>query len=124
ETNGNKFGHIVMRGGNDCTNYGSEYVAFTQVLLQKANISTGIIIDCSHANSQKDYKKQRLALFDVAQQIRQGNSLIAGVMLESFLNEGNQQFTAPDKLKYGVSLTDGCIDWDETEELIHHFAEF
>ena len=118
ETKGNQYGHIVMRGGSDCPNYASEYVAFVEVLLRKAGISTGLIIDCSHANSQKDYKKQRIAFLDVAGQIQQGNKLIAGVMLESFLNEGNQPFTKPQDLKYGVSLTDSCIGWEETEELI------
>ena len=123
ETKGNKYGHIVMRGGPDCPNYGSEYVAFAQVLLRKAGISTGIIIDCSHANSKKDYKKQRIAFLDVAEQIRQGNPLIAGVMLESFLSEGNQPFAEPDSLRYGVSLTDSCIGWEETEELICCLSE-
>ena len=122
ETRGNKYGHIVMRGGADCANYGSEYVAFAEVLLRKAGISTGVIIDCSHANSRKDYKKQRAAFLDVAEQIRQGNPLIAGVMLESFINEGSQRFTKPQDLEYGVSLTDSCIGWEETEELICYLS--
>jgi 3-deoxy-7-phosphoheptulonate synthase len=122
ETRGNKYGHLVMRGGLGATNYGSEYVAFAKVLLQKAKIPTGVIIDCSHGNSQKDYKKQRTVFTDVAEQIRQGGQLIAGVMLESFLNEGSQPFDKPENLKYGVSLTDGCIGWEETEELICHLS--
>ena len=112
-----------MRGGANCPNYGSEYVAFAEVLLRKAGISTGVIIDCSHANSRKDYKKQRAVFLDVAEQIRQGNPLIAGVMLESFINEGSQPFTEPKDLNYGVSLTDSCIGWEETEELIRYLAE-
>lgn len=123
ETSGNKYGHLVMRGGSDCPNYGSEYVAFAEVLLRKAGISTGVIIDCSHANSQKDYKKQRGVFLDVAEQIRQGNQLIAGVMLESFINEGSQPFTKPKDLKYGISLTDSCVGWEETEELICYLSE-
>jgi len=123
ETSGNKYGHLVMRGGADCPNYGSEYVAFADVLLRKAGISTGVIIDCSHANSQKDYKKQRAVFLDVTEQIRHGNQLIAGVMLESFINEGSQPFTKPKDLKYGVSLTDSCIGWEETEELIRYLSE-
>lgn len=123
ETNGNKYGHLVMRGGSDCPNYASEYVAFAEVLLRKAGISTGAIIDCSHANSQKDYKKQRAVFLNVAEQIRQGNRLIAGVMLESFINEGSQSFAKPQDIKYGVSLTDGCIGWNETEELICYLSE-
>jgi len=126
ETRGNNCGHIVMRGGIQGPNYASEHVAFAQVLLQKANIPTGIIIDCSHANSNKDPKLQRQALFDVADQIAAGPpqaDLIAGVMLESFLHEGSQPFNTPDNLNYGVSLTDKCIGWQETEELIRYLAD-
>ena len=123
ETCGNKYGHLVMRGGFGCPNYGSEYVAFADVLLHKAGIATGIVIDCSHANSQKDYKQQRQVFLDVTEQIHQGNRLIAGVMLESFLNEGRQPFDKPENLKYGISLTDSCIGWEETEELIRYLSE-
>jgi len=122
ETRGNKYGHLVMRGGSSGPNYSSEYVAFAEVLLRKDNISTGIIIDCSHANSYKDHKRQRAALSDVAEQIRHGDQRLAGVMLESFLNEGNQPFDKPENLKYGLSLTDKCIGWKETEELVRHLA--
>jgi 3-deoxy-7-phosphoheptulonate synthase len=123
ETRGNKYCHLVMRGGSGCSNYGSEYVAFAKVLLCKAGIPTGVIIDCSHANSQKDYKRQRLALLDVAEQMRQGNRLIAGVMLESFLKEGRQSLDKPENLKYGISLTDSCIGWEETEEMIRYLSK-
>jgi 3-deoxy-7-phosphoheptulonate synthase len=98
-------------------------VAFANVLLRKAGVATGVVIDCSHANSQKNYKQQRLVFLDVAEQIRQGNRLIAGVMLESFLTEGRQSFGKPENLKYGVSLTDSCIGWEETEELIRHISK-
>ncbi len=123
ETSGNKYCHLVMRGGTNCPNYSSEYVAFANVLLRKAGIATGVVIDCSHANSRKDYKRQRLVFLDVAEQIHQGNRLIAGIMLESFLNEDRQQFDKPENLKYGVSLTDSCIGWEETEELIRRLSE-
>jgi len=122
ETRGNKCGHLVMRGGTRGPNYASEHVAFAGVLLQKANLSTGIVIDCSHANSNKDHKRQGRALYDVAEQIARGNRLIAGVMLESFLREGNQPIDTPENLEYGLSLTDKCIGWEETEQLIRHFA--
>jgi 3-deoxy-7-phosphoheptulonate synthase len=122
ETSGNKFGHIVMRGGSDGPNYSAEYVAFAGVMLQKAGISNGVIIDCSHANSNKDYRLQRNALIDVAMQVKSGAKVISGIMLESFLAEGNQKPDKPEKLVYGRSLTDGCIGWDETEELISIFA--
>jgi len=123
ETRGNKCCHVVMRGGTPGPNYASEHVAFTTVLLQKAGVKTGIIIDCSHANSGKDHKRQRQVLFDVAAQINQGNRRIAGIMLESFLGEGNQPFNTPENLQYGVSLTDKCIGWEETEEMIRHLAD-
>ncbi len=123
ETKGNKYGHLVMRGGTSGPNYSSEYVAFAEVLLNKAHLTNGIIVDCSHANSHKSYKRQRQSLFDIADQIQLGNACIAGVMLESFIKEGKQSIGAAGGLKYGTSLTDGCIGWDETEELIGRLVE-
>lgn len=123
ETNGNKYGHLVMRGGTAGPNYSSEYVAFAEVLLSKANLTTGLVVDCSHANSHKNYKRQHEVLLDVADQIQLGNTSIAGVMLESFINEGRQSIGAAGGLNYGTSLTDSCIGWDETEELIGRLAD-
>ena len=122
ETKGNKYGHLVMRGGTSGPNYASEYVAFAEILLQKQHVPNGMVIDCSHANSHKNHKRQREALFDIADQIAAGNKSIAGVMLESFIEEGNQSIGAPGGLKYGKSLTDKCIGWDETEELLRYLA--
>lgn len=121
-TAGNPHGHLVLRGGAQGPNYGAEYVAFAQVLLQKAGVPTGLIIDCSHANSSKDHTRQRAVALDVAQQIKAGSTRIAGIMLESFLGAGNQKLTDPAKLQYGVSVTDKCMGWDETESLIRQFA--
>ncbi|MBW8001606.1 MAG: 3-deoxy-7-phosphoheptulonate synthase [Planctomycetes bacterium] len=123
ETRGNKYCHLVMRGGTSGPNYSSENVAFAKILLQKAGISSGIIIDCSHANSDKDYRQQRKAFLDVTEQIRQGDKIIAGLMLESFLCEDNQPFDKPKNLKYGISVTDKCVSWKETEELIRYLAK-
>ncbi len=123
ETKGNKYGHLVMRGGTSGPNYTSEYVAFAEILLQKQHVPNGMVIDCSHANSHKNHKRQREALFDLADQISAGNRSIAGVMLESFIGEGNQSIGSPGGLKYGVSLTDKCIGWDETVELLRYLAE-
>ena len=123
ETRGNKYGHLVLRGGTNGPNYTSEYVAFAEVLLNKLNIPNGIIVDCSHANSNKNHKRQREVLADIADQIQTGNNSIAGVMLESFLGEGKQSIGAAGTMKYGVSLTDSCISWDETEELIRYLAD-
>jgi 3-deoxy-7-phosphoheptulonate synthase len=118
ETRGNKYGHLVMRGGTNGPNYASEYVVFAEVLLRKAHVPNGIVIDCSHSNSHKNHKRQREALTDIADQIRSGNKSISGVMLESFIKEGKQSIGSAGGLKYGVSLTDSCIGWEETEELI------
>lgn len=123
ETSGNKYGHLVLRGGTNGPNFASEYVAFARILLLKAAINTGVVIDCSHANSCKDHRQQRLAFLDIVEQIRQGNEVISGMMLESFLQEGNQPVSKPEVLKYGVSITDKCIGWQETEELIQRFAD-
>ncbi|MHC4288777.1 MAG: 3-deoxy-7-phosphoheptulonate synthase [Planctomycetota bacterium] len=123
ETKGNKYGHLVMRGGSRGPNFTSEFVAFAEVLLSKAHVDNGIVMDCSHANSNKDFKRQRNSLIDIADQIQSGNTSIAGVMIESFLSEGKQSIGTAGGIKYGVSLTDGCIGWDETEELIGYLAE-
>jgi 3-deoxy-7-phosphoheptulonate synthase len=123
ETRGNKYGHLVMRGGTSGPNYTSEYVAFAEVLLNKLHVPNGIVVDCSHANSHKNYQRQRESLMDIADQIQAGNTCIAGVMIESFLDEGKQSIGAAGGLKYGVSLTDSCIGWDETEELIRYLAD-
>ncbi|MCP4454702.1 MAG: 3-deoxy-7-phosphoheptulonate synthase [Planctomycetes bacterium] len=122
-TAGNPFGHLVLRGGAQGPNYGAEYVAFAQVLLQKAGVPRGLIIDCSHANSSKDHTRQQAVALDVAQQIQAGSTLIAGFMLESFLEAGNQKLTDPAKLQYGVSVTDKCMGWEESEKLIKQLAD-
>ena len=122
ETKGNPYGHLVMRGGSSGPNYASEYVAFAEVLLNKAHVPNGIVIDCSHANSHKNHKRQREVLLDIVDQINSDNTSIAGVMMESFIAEGKQSIGAAGGLKYGRSLTDSCIGWDETEELISDLA--
>lgn len=122
-TAGNPFGHLVLRGGAQGPNFAAEYVAFAQVLLQRAKVPTGLIIDCSHANSCKDHTLQPAVALDVAQQIKTGSTLIAGIMLESFLGEGNQKLSDPNKIEYGVSVTDKCMSWDQTENLIRQFAD-
>jgi len=123
ETRGNPYGHLVMRGGTSGPNYASEYVAFARVLLAKAHVPTGVVIDCSHANSEKDYRRQHVAFEDVCGQIRAGDDLVAGVMLESFIEEGRQPIETAEGLRYGVSVTDSCIGWEETERLIVELAE-
>lgn len=124
ETRGNKWAHVVLRGGNNGPNYSSEHIAFTETLLKKAGVTNGIVVDCSHSNSNKNYKKQRNALIDVIQQKMAGNMSIIGIMLESFLKPGNQNMESGiSDLEYGVSVTDECIGWDETEELINRLYD-
>ncbi|MBN1124906.1 MAG: 3-deoxy-7-phosphoheptulonate synthase [Sedimentisphaerales bacterium] len=123
ETCGNRYGHLVMRGGVSGPNFASEYVAFARILLQKAHIDTGVVIDCSHANSSKDHRLQRFVFEDICEQIHSGDNLIAGIMLESFLEEGSQEIQGGQSLRFGVSLTDMCIGWPETEQCICSLAE-
>ena len=123
-TRGNPYGHLVLRGGIGGPNYQSEYVAFAEVLLRKAGVANRILIDCSHANANKDHRQQHVVFADVLGQIRAGSQTIAGMMLESFLSEGNQPASVPkEQLRYGVSITDKCIGWEETEELIRHLVK-
>jgi len=116
-TSGNSYGHIVLRGGNQ-PNYSAEHIAFLKVALKKAKIKCGIVVDCSHANSAKQYDQQKIALKDVIQQIRDGEDRIAGVMLESNLKPGSQKIVIGETPDPEVSITDACIGWEETEELI------
>ncbi|WP_271274467.1 3-deoxy-7-phosphoheptulonate synthase [Aliamphritea hakodatensis] len=118
-TKGNKYGHVVLRGGNGKPNYDSVNVALCEQALDKAGVSTNIMVDCSHANSNKDHNLQPLVMTDVTNQIIDGNKTIVGLMVESNLGAGNQKMTAdPADLQYGVSITDACIDWDTTEKTL------
>ena len=119
-TKGNPDCHIVLRGGSRGPNYDADSVADAVDRLQRAGVSTQLVVDCSHANCGRDYTKERVAFFDVLDQRISGNSNLVGVMLESHLNEGNQRLdeSNPGNLSYGVSITDPCINWEETEELL------
>lgn len=116
KTQGNPDAHIVLRGGNNRPNYEAHYVAKAEQALQKAGLATNIMIDASHANSSKDPALQPIVAEDICRQIRAGNQSIIGMMIESFIGWGNQKLTNPDQLKYGVSITDACIDWETTEK--------
>jgi 3-deoxy-7-phosphoheptulonate synthase len=114
KTKGNAHGHIILRGGKT-PNYDSVQIAMLEEHLKSKNISSRIVIDCSHGNSEKDYKRQPLVMRNVIEQIRQGNQSIIGVMLESHISGGKQDIRSNlQEMKYGVSITDGCIDWDTT----------
>ncbi len=118
-TKGNAYGHVVLRGGNGKPNYDSVSVAVCEQELKKAGIRPNIMIDCSHANSNKDPALQPLVMDNVANQILEGNQSIVGLMIESHLGWGNQSITKNlCDLKYGVSITDACIDWETTEKAV------
>jgi 3-deoxy-7-phosphoheptulonate synthase len=124
ETCGNAHGHIVLRGGSSGPNYASAHIAACERALLEASLSANIMVDCSHANSEKDPALQPTVARDVAAQIAAGNRSIIGLMLESNLEAGRQDLSAdPTLLRYGVSVTDGCIDWASTEQLILELAQ-
>jgi len=123
QTRGNPHGHVILRGGNQ-PNYQAEHVASYEAKLEAAGLSRRVMIDCSHANSNKDYRLQPRVLSDVTRQIVDGNQSIIGFMLESHLYAGNQKIGSNENsLTYGVSITDGCIDWETTEECLKNCAK-
>ncbi len=118
-TKGNRYGHVVLRGGNGKPNYDSVSVALCEQDLNKAKIPLNIMVDCSHANSNKDPALQPLVMDNVSNQIVEGNNSIVGLMVESHLGWGSQPIPKDlDQLQYGVSITDACIDWATTEKSI------
>jgi 3-deoxy-7-phosphoheptulonate synthase len=117
-TSGNPDCHIILRGGRKLVNYDAASVKEACALLQKAGLPQRVMIDCSHANSNKDYTRQSIVCRDVAAQIAAGNESIIGVMLESNLVAGAQKFVKGRALTYGQSITDACIDWTETRVLL------
>lgn len=119
KTKGNKYGHIILRGGRNGANYYDSVVTEVEGMLRESGLTENVIIDCSHANSDKDYKKQNRVLKSIIAQKQAGNKSIVGFMIESNLKEGNQKITEDlTKLEYGVSVTDQCISFKETEELL------
>ena len=117
-TAGNDDCHIIHRGGNNKSNYGSDDVKNSVRILEQNGMKPNIMIDASHANSNKDFKMQSKVVDDVKNQLLSGEKNIIGIMLESNLVEGNQKISSRDKLKYGQSITDSCIGWEETENII------
>ncbi|MFD2178614.1 3-deoxy-7-phosphoheptulonate synthase [Veronia pacifica] len=117
-TDGNPDGHVILRGGKQ-TNYDSVSIAECEEKMTSLEIEPALMVDCSHANSRKDFRRQPLVATDVIHQIREGNRSIIGLMLESHLNEGNQSADLPrSEMVYGVSITDACLGWQETEALL------
>lgn len=119
ETTGNAYGHIILRGGGSQPNFDAANVKLAEAKLKEAKLPPRIVIDCSHGNSNKDYKLQASVFENIIQQIQEGNTSIVGMMLESNLHEGNQPIPKNlEQLAYGVSVTDKCIGWEETEKII------
>jgi 3-deoxy-7-phosphoheptulonate synthase len=121
-TTGNPDCHIILRGGRKMVNYTTESVEQTAAQMEKAGVQPRIMIDCSHANSNKDYTRQALVCHDVAAQIAAGDRRIIGVMIESNLVAGAQPLIPGRPLVYGQSITDACIDWAETHTLLKELA--
>lgn len=122
-TQGNQYAHVVLRGGNGKPNYDSVSVQVCERELRAEGIEPNLMIDCSHANSNKDHNLQPLVLSNVTHQIIDGNTSIMGVMIESHIHGGNQKIQADrDLLEYGVSITDACINWETTEEALRDMA--
>jgi 3-deoxy-7-phosphoheptulonate synthase len=118
-TAGNRYGHLVLRGGGGRPNYDSVSVAIAEQSLAKAKLPQNIVIDCSHANSYKNPDRQPLVMHDVVNQIRLGNKSIIGLMIESNIEAGNQSIPEDlAQLKYGCSVTDSCVDWPTTEKML------
>ncbi len=123
KTKGNPYAHVVLRGGGGKTNFDSVSIADCEAVLKKSKLPPNIMVDTSHANSGKNPEHQPLVFADLVNQIVKGNRSIIGVMIESNLKSGNQPIGKdPKKLKYGVSVTDGCIDWKTTEKMLREAA--
>ncbi len=121
-TKGNNDAHVILRGGNR-PNYDAESVNMAAEEMEKAGISPKLMVDFSHANSHKQFKKQLDVGQDVAGQISRGDRRIIGTMIESHLVEGNQSLQIGKPLTYGQSITDACISWDDSVELLHTLAQ-
>ncbi|HET8731879.1 MAG TPA: 3-deoxy-7-phosphoheptulonate synthase [Moraxellaceae bacterium] len=123
-TSGNTYGHVVLRGGDGKPNYDSVSVALAERELEKAKVSKNLMIDASHANSNKDPALQPLVMDNVSNQILEGNTSIVGMMVESHLKFGRQDIPKDlSQLEYGKSVTDGCIDWETTEQAVRQMHD-
>jgi len=118
-TSGNRHGHLVLRGGGGRPNFDTVSISLAEEALAKAKLPLNIVVDCSHANSWKKPELQPLVMRDVVHQIREGNRSVVGLMVESFIEAGNQPIPADlSKLRYGCSVTDACVSWETTVEML------
>ena len=124
KTKGNAYGHVVLRGGSSGPNYDSVHIKLCEEALEKAGVPQNIMVDCSHANSNKQPELQPLVVENVGNQVMEGNQSIVGLMIESNLKAGNQSIPEDlSQLEYGVSVTDGCIDWETTEATLRELRD-
>jgi 3-deoxy-7-phosphoheptulonate synthase len=123
QTRGNRHGHIVLRGGKHGPNFEAEAIAATIAQLTDNHVSSKIMVDCSHGNSNKDHNRQPAVLASVVDQMVAGNRDIVAFMVESHLKAGKQSIAPRAELKHGVSITDACIDWETTEASIRQAAD-
>ncbi len=121
-TTGNQYTHVILRGGSDRPNYDRVSVDDVTSRLEAAGLNPRLMVDCSHANSQKQFHKQAEVCRDIIHQIKTGQDNIFGVMIESHLEEGRQDFKAGAELTYGQSITDACIGWEDSENLLRELA--
>jgi 3-deoxy-7-phosphoheptulonate synthase len=118
-TTGNTDGHVVLRGGRARTNYDATSIADAEATLRKHQLPAVMMVDCSHANSEKQHARQEDVWRSVLEQRAQGTRSVIGMMVESHLHEGNQPFPRPVKeLQYGVSITDACLNWEATDRIL------
>jgi 3-deoxy-7-phosphoheptulonate synthase len=123
-TRGNRHGHLVLRGGGGRPNFDTVSITLAEEALAKAGLPKNLVVDCSHANSWKKPELQPLVMRDVVHQIREGNRSVVGMMVESFIEGGSQPIPADlSKLRYGCSVTDACVSWDATVEMLRSARE-
>lgn len=118
KTTGNPTCHLILRGSGSEPNYSKSNISKAAEMLNKAEISNGIMVDCSHGNSFKDHLRQPTVVDDICRQVAEGSEKICGVMLESFLQAGKQNLAPKSKMTYGQSVTDACMSWETTEEAL------
>lgn len=122
-TKGNSSCHLILRGGNNGPNYAAKDISSSAKSLRDSNLPHRVMIDCSHGNSNKDHAQQPVVASDVAEQLTSGSQEIFGVMIESHIEEGKQSYSPDKALVYGQSITDACISWHTTEDVLETLAE-
>ena len=123
ETAGNDDCHMILRGGSRGPNYEPAAIEAACAILRKAGVTERVMVDCSHANSQKDWNRQLWVAEELARQIEAGEQRILGLMIESHLKPGRQDLKPGVPLEHGVSITDGCIGWEQTEPVLRRLAQ-